>query len=210
MGVYFGKLRVGVELPRYDVVSKSSCYEVRRYHACVAAEVRVETGSQFKGSDGFRALAKYIGAFGTPENERREAIKMTAPVLTQARGERIAMTAPVVSGAAGGGSEGYWMQFIMPSKWTMETLPAPSDERVRLKPIGPRYVAALYFSGRANGDEVVKGMEAKLLEGLRADGLTVREGAQPQLARYYDPFTPGFLRTNEVWVVINPPDGKGG
>ena len=35
--------------------------------------------------------------------------------------------------------------------------------------------------------------------------LTVKENCKPQLARYNDPFTPGFLRTNEIWVVINKP-----
>ncbi len=71
MGVYFGKLRVGVELPRYDVVQKCSLgYEIRKYHAAVAAEVHVEEGNQHKGSDGFRALAKYIG-------------KTTSPALTR-------------------------------------------------------------------------------------------------------------------------------
>ena len=215
MGVYFGKLRVGVELPRYDVVTKSPRgYEIRKYHAAVAAEVHVENGNQMKGSEGFRALAKYIGAFGTPDNKKKEAIKMTAPVVTQplkddateAAGEKIAMTAPVVTGARNedSGGSGYWMQFIMPSKWTMETLPEPTNPSVRLTEIPERYLVALYFSGRTN-DEMVKRMEAKLLEDIKADGLEVKEGSKPVLARYNDPFTPGFLRTNEIWIQINPP-----
>ena len=209
MGVYFGKLRVGAELPKYEVISKSARgYEVRKYHECVAAEVVVERGSQHKGSDGFRALAGYIGAFGKPQNTAREAIKMTAPVVTQSldSGEKIAMTAPVVTAETKNedGEEGYWMQFIMPSKWTMETLPEPKDDRVRLRRIEERHVAAVYFSGRA-GEEVVRRMEEKLLADVRVDGLTVKENCKPQLARYNDPFTPGFLRTNEIWVVINKP-----
>ena len=209
MGVYFGKLRVGVELPKYEVISKSARgYEVRRYHECVAAEVVVERGSQHKGSDGFRALAGYIGAFGKPQNTAREAIKMTAPVVTQSldSGEKIAMTAPVVTAETKNedGEEGYWMQFIMPSKWTMETLPEPTNPSVRLTEIPERYLVALYFSGRTN-NEMVKRMEAKLLEDIKADGLEVKEGSKPVLARYNDPFTPGFLRTNEIWIQINPP-----
>merc|ERR1711924_387969 len=125
-------------------------YEIRKYHAAIAAEVHVENGNQMKGSEGFRALAKYIGAFGTPDNKKKEAIKMTAPVVTQplkddvteAAGEKIAMTAPVVTGARNedSGGSGYWMQFIMPSKWTMETLPEPTNPSVRLTAIPERYL----------------------------------------------------------------------
>ena len=116
-------------------------------------------GNQFKGGDGFRPLAEYIGAFGKPNNIKKEAIKMTAPVITQSvekkdepSGEKIAMTAPVVSAKVQGG---YWMQFIMPSKWTMETLPKPCSDKVKLKDIDTRYVAAMYFSGVSN-DEIVR------------------------------------------------------
>ena len=55
------------------------------YDACVVASVRSK-GGELKGGDGFRMLARYIGAFGTPNNEgatgKPEAIKMTAPVVT--------------------------------------------------------------------------------------------------------------------------------
>ena len=212
MGVYFGKLRVGVEIPKYDVIQKSARgYEIRRYHACVAAEIHVEDGNQFKGSKGFRPLAEYIGAFGKPNNEKKEAIKMTAPVVTQAlaekKGEKIAMTAPVVTGTKDDQGDGYWMQFIMPSKWTMETLPSPTNPNVRLKQIEERHVAALFFSGRTN-DNTLHKMEKRLLDDLKADGIEVKEGCKPELARYNDPFTPGFLRTNEIWVQINLPPTK--
>jgi hypothetical protein len=215
MGVYFGKLRVGVELPKYDVVQKcSKGYEIRKYFSCVAAEICVDEGNQHKGSGGFRPLAEYIGAFGAPNNRKKEAIKMTAPVVTQAMetekgGEKIAMTAPVVTGGTRDdkGAEGYWMQFIMPSKWTMETLPEPTNPKVRLREIPERHVAALYFSGRTNA-QIVEQKEKKLLEDLRADGVQIKDGCKPELARYNDPFTPGFLRTNEVWVEINAPPSK--
>eukprot|EP00212_Chloropicon_laureae_P008332 CAMPEP_0197495552 /NCGR_PEP_ID=MMETSP1311-20131121/37248_1 /TAXON_ID=464262 /ORGANISM="Genus nov. species nov., Strain RCC856" /LENGTH=131 /DNA_ID=CAMNT_0043041061 /DNA_START=18 /DNA_END=413 /DNA_ORIENTATION=+ len=119
---------------------------------------------------------------------------MTAPVVTQQTG----------AAAGSGEGQGYWMQFIMPSKWTMETLPTPTDPNVRLKALPERYVAAVYFSGRTNA-QVVEKMEAKLLDDLKADGVQVKGGCKPELARYNDPFTPGFLRTNEIWVTINPP-----
>jgi len=222
MGVYFGTLRIGVETPPYQVVRKCGGYEIRKYQPSVAAEVFVDVKDQFSregGGKGFRPLAKYIGAFGTPENVSRspeeatqaEKIAMTAPVVTRpssgdSKGQKIAMTAPVVTTKSDDQSDGggYWMQFIMPSKWTLETLPTPTDPNVKLKPIPERFVAAKFFSGRAN-DAMVKSKEAALLECLARDGIIVTEGAKPELARYNDPFTPGFLRTNEVWVQIEEP-----
>merc|ERR1712176_562122 len=202
MGVYFGTLRIGVETPPYQVVRKCGGYEIRKYQPSVAAEVFVDVKDQFSregGGKGFRPLAKYIGAFGTPENVSRSPEEAT-------QAEKIAMTAPVVTTKSDDQSDGggYWMQFIMPSKWTLETLPTPTDPNVKLKPIPERFVAAKFFSGRAN-DAMVKSKEAALLECLARDGIIVPEGAKPELARYNDPFTPGFLRTNEVWVQIEEP-----
>merc|ERR1711959_443733 len=202
MGVYFGTLRIGVETPPYQVVRKCGGYEIRKYQPSVAAEVFVDVKDQFSregGGKGFRPLAKYIGAFGTPENVSRSPEEAT-------KAEKIAMTAPVVTTKSDDQSDGggYWMQFIMPSKWTLETLPTPTDPNVKLKPIPERFVAAKFFSGRAN-DAMVKSKEAALLECLARDGIIVTEGAKPELARYNDPFTPGFLRTNEVWVQIEEP-----
>merc|ERR1711907_411871 len=202
MGVYFGTLRIGVETPPYQVVRKCGGYEIRKYQPSVAAEVFVDVKDQFSregGGKGFRPLAKYIGAFGTPENVSRSPEEAT-------QAEKIAMTAPVVTTKSDDQSDGggYWMQFIMPSKWTLETLPTPTDPNVKLKPIPERFVAAKFFSGRAN-DAMVKSKEAALLECLARDGIIVTEGAKPELARYNDPFTPGFLRTNEVWVQIEEP-----
>merc|ERR1711959_820957 len=202
MGVYFGTLRIGVETPPYQVVRKCGGYEIRKYQPSVAAEVFVDVKDQFSregGGKGFRPLAKYIGAFGTPEN-----VSARPEEATQA--EKIAMTAPVVTTKSDDQSVGggYWMQFIMPSKWTLETLPTPTDPNVKLKPIPERFVAAKFSSGRAN-DAMVKSKEAALLECLARDGIIVTEGAKPELARYNDPFTPGFLRTNEVWVQIEEP-----
>merc|ERR1712174_20535 len=202
MGVYFGTLRIGVETPPYQVVRKCGGYEIRKYQPSVAAEVFVDVKDQFSregGGKGFRPLAKYIGAFGTPENVSRSPEEAT-------QAEKIAMTAPVVTTKSDDQSDGggYWMQFIMPSKWTLETLPSPTDPNVKLKPIPERFVAAKFFSGRAN-DAMVKSKEAALLECLARDGIIVTEGAKPELARYNDPFTPGFLRTNEVWVQIEEP-----
>ena len=90
MGLYLGKVRIGVELPPVVSTSARKGYELRTYAPAVAAQVSAP-GTALRGSEGFRALAQYIGAFGSPHNEKRggsggeEAIAMTAPVVTQVR-----------------------------------------------------------------------------------------------------------------------------
>ncbi len=92
---------------------------------------------------GFRRLAGYI--FGG--NQRDQTISMTAPVSQHSTpgGQQIAMTAPVVQTA--GPDRGFVIRFFMPSKWTMETLPTPNDDQVRLVTVPPETVAVLQFSG---------------------------------------------------------------
>ena len=206
MGLYLGKFRIGVELPAVAHAEKRAGYELRTYAPAVAAAVEAE-GEALKGSDGFRALAGYIGAFGEAKNDGGGKIAMTAPVVTQDKpvaGTKIAMTAPVVTQD---GSESYVMQFIMPSKYTsVGQLPAPTDSRVSLVQLHERTLAVRQFGGRATAASIEKNTEA-LLSALERDGVTCEGGASPreapvELARYNDPFTPGFLRTNEVWIRV--------
>ncbi|KAL0740276.1 hypothetical protein Bca4012_081789 [Brassica carinata] len=92
MGMVFGK--IVVETPKYTVAKSGEGYEVRQYPPAVSAEVTYDP-SEFKGDKdgGFQVLAKYIGVFGKPENQK---IAMTSPVITT-EGEKIAMTSPVIT-----------------------------------------------------------------------------------------------------------------
>jgi len=209
MGLYLGKFRVGVEIPTPTSVVKHQGFEVRHYPACVVAQT-VSEGDPNQGRQGFRALANYIGAFGEAKNDGGQKVAMTAPVVTEtppkAKGEKIAMTAPVVTSEASASAEDnssqYVMQFIMPSTYSLASLPRPTDPAVKLKEVPPRTLAVLQFAWRTNPDIVLK-KETELLTAIEADkAVDVVEGAKPQLARYNDPFTPGFLRTNEIWVDV--------
>ena len=92
IGMVFGK--IVVETPKYTVAKSGDGYEVREYPPAVSAEVTYDP-SEFKGDKdgGFQVLAKYIGVFGKPENQK---IAMTSPVVTT-EGEKIAMTSPVIT-----------------------------------------------------------------------------------------------------------------
>ena len=104
------------------------------------------------------------------------------------------------------------MSFIVPKTWSLDTLPRPRDERVVLKDVPERVVASHYFSGNCT-DDVVSRKEEALRGALPIasdqDGArkwVVKEGARRELARYNDPFTPWFLRTNEIWLEVEAVD----
>ncbi len=182
---------MATEEPAFVIVSHEGKFEVRDYPALVVAEVSV-TGSRDDASNaGFRLLAAYI--FGA--NTRRQTIAMTAPVVQErAGGETIAMTAPVTQS----GGDGAWVvRFTMPSKYTLGTLPAPNDARVRLVPIPPQRYAVVRFSGLARLDDV-----GRQTEDLRAfmKRQQLRAIGAPSLARYNPPWTLWFMRRNEIWI----------
>ena len=115
----------------------------------------------------FRVLAGYI--FG--KNSAQEDIAMTAPVLMQAnatqegKSEEIAMTAPVMMERS---KDGLWtMAFTMPSNYTMDTIPRPLDERVRLVEIPQGTLAVIRFSGSINNLEKRQKKAGILAEWIR-------------------------------------------
>ncbi len=184
---------MAVEEPPYEVVLSADAFEIRAYPALIAAEVAVGGDRNEAGNAGFRLLAGYI--FGG--NTRKQKISMTAPVIqAPAAGKSIAMTAPVIQS----GANGAWIvRFIMPAGYTLDTLPVPDDARVRLLPLPPARVAVIRFSGLAQvADVEVK--TAELLAFVAARKL--RSSGPPVLARYNPPWTPWFMRRNEVMIPI--------
>ncbi len=135
---------LATEEPKYRIERDYGSFEVRVYEPSIVAET-VVTGSFGDGSsEGFRRLAGYI--FGGNDGGRK--IAMTAPVgaepAPRAKGTKIAMTAPVGSEKT---AEGWVVTFTMPASFTLKTLPVPDDERMRLREVPARRVAAVRFSG---------------------------------------------------------------
>jgi hypothetical protein len=181
--------RGGIEEPAYAVTRVEEPFEIRDYPPMLAAEVTTAGSRDEAARAGFRALFRYISG----RDRDGEAIAMTAPV-TQSR-EPIAMTAPVTQS----GGDGSWtVRFIMPASYTRETLPAPGGD-VRIVEIPARQVAALRFSGSWDTTDLVA-REAELRAWMTAQGLPADEAAT--YAFYDDPFTPGFLRRNEVLIPL--------
>ncbi len=158
-----GPLMSRVEQPDYTIVENQGTIEIRDYAPMIAAETSVEGERTAAIGEGFRRIAGYI--FG--DNAPREQIAMTAPVQQQ-KGSKIAMTAPVQQQ----GAKGTWnVRFIMPKQWTMETLPAPIDTRVKLVPMPARRFAVIRFSGSA-GEDMLDAKTKELQDFVRARGMT--------------------------------------
>lgn len=174
-----------VETPSYRVLEQAGDVEVRAYPELVAAEVEREGARWDAVRRGFGPLAGYIFA-----KERG--------------GEKIAMTAPVTqqrTSTAAESESGPWrVRFIMPSKYRIDDLPAPSQRDVRLVRVPTATVAAIRFSGVAT-DALIEAQQDELLAWLADHGW--RTAGVPTYAYYNDPFTPGFLRRNEVLVEVS-------
>ena len=185
MGSALGK--VTEEQPRYEVRGRStdgSSYEVRAYEPCCVIETSYAAKKMVGGDQGgsFMALARYIGVMSKPENARREKIAMTAPV-TRTLDENDMWT----------------VAFVMPSEWTMETLPVPNNPDVTIREVPGEMMATLKFSGV--GRERVFEQKRAALENWLAEQGYQAIGA-PRYAGYDAPYVPGPFRRNEVMIPV--------
>jgi hypothetical protein len=184
----------GIEEPKYAIVEKREGYEIREYESYIVAEVEVEGNMSTALSSGFRELAGYI--FGG--NTTKSSIAMTAPVMdTMKASEKIAMTAPVMDTLSSTGK--HIIAFMMPSSYTMDTLPKPDNTNIHLRLVDRARKAVLRYSWYATPARV----EAKkqiLAEFLVRDS-TLMSGAIVS-AQYDPPLSFPPLRRNETMVDI--------
>ncbi len=189
-----GNAAMAIEEPVYEVLLETKYYEVRRYQTYIVAEVEVNDDFKRAGNSAFRVLAGYI--FG--DNEPQQEMAMTAPVESR-KGVRMNMTAPVTS-QAGNGDGPYTYAFVMERKYTMDTLPKPDNPDIRLVQRPERVMAVHRYSGTWS-EERYREHEKRLLDALAVDRVDIT--GIPVFARYDAPFTPWFLRRNEIMVEID-------
>jgi len=178
----------GVEEPKFRVALAEGDLEIRQYPPVIVAETVVEGDWRAAGNAGFRRLADYI--FGGNDGGRK--IAMTAPVSQHSRGQTIAMTAPVAQERRGAN---WVVAFTMPSEYSLDRLPVPDDPAIRLRPVGERRVGAIRFSGSWDPQRF-DAKAAELRRWLESKGETTI--GEPVAARYDPPWTPWFLRRNEI------------
>ena len=192
VGVLAGPVMSDVEKPDYKVIQSEQNIEIRQYEPMIIAEVEVNGKREDAIGDGFRLLADYI--FGN--NTVQQVISMTAPVQ-QKENQKIAMTAPVQQQSTG---KSWQMSFVMPSKYSMDSLPVPNNNRVRLKEILTKKFAVIEFSG-TNSNENVTEHENQLINYIEANQIKIN--GSPNYAFYNPPWSLPFLRRNEVMIEIN-------
>lgn len=189
--VLWSLIASNVETPDYEVVRKDGNIEIRQYGPTIVAEATVEGDREEAINRGFRIIAGYI--FGN--NLSSDKVAMTAPV-TQQSSENIAMTAPVTQQSEG---SSWKVRFVMPSNYTMATLPKPIAPEVALIEVPAKRFAAIRFSGFARQASLDR-HSAELEEYLAEQSLTPVN--TPIYAFYNDPWTLPFLRRNEVMIEI--------
>lgn len=197
-----------IEEPKYTLISQADGYEIREYAYYILAETTI-IGAENRDEasrKGFSIIAGYI--FG--DNIKKDKISMTVPVNTEeSTSEKIAMTAPVntekiemtmpVNTEEEADSGAYNISFVMPSKYTLETLPEPNDKRVKLREVLAHKVAVRRFSWTTSESAFTKN-EAELLKALSRDG--VETVGAVNVARYNTPFTIPFMLRNEVHIEV--------
>lgn len=181
-----------IEEPEYAVIRTLGDVELREYAPYVVAEVVLDARAEEAGNRAFPILAGYI--FGKNKGERR--MEMTAPVTQRAEPMKMEMTAPVTQSAVAGGMR---VQFVLPKSVPLESAPEPLDPRVQLRRVESARWAVIRYSGswsQANYEKHLQELRAAL------DAAALASEGEPVLARYNGPFTPAFLRRNEIWLAL--------
>lgn len=156
------------EEAKYQIVKSTDIYEIRKYSDRLAVQVVSTTGD-----NSFRKLYNYISG----NNEKKQEIKMTIPVTQTEK------------------SGNMTMQFYLPSKFSIENVPDPTNTDVEVINIEGGYYAVIRYSGRASEENFIK--HKNILEDqLIKDNISIQ--SPPIKATYNSPFTLPIMRRNEA------------
>jgi hypothetical protein len=194
------EVAMAIEEPRYAIIEKSENLELRVYQPMIVAEAIVSGTLDDASRAGFRIIADYIFGNNTARSGSSEKIPMTAPVgVAPAKDQaqdsvKISMTAPVTLEPI----EAQWrVHFVMPSDYTLDSLPTPNNREVTLRAIPERRYAVIRFSGLVNEEKIAR-KTAELLAWL--EHKNIQPTGKPEIARYNPPWTLPFLRRNEIML----------
>ena len=169
-----------VERVSYEIVKKINSIEIRNYSEIVVASTVNESDNK-----SFNILFDYISG----NNQSKKQINMTSPVISF---EKIPMTSPVIT-------KNNYMAFSLPMNYKKDTAPKPINPEVSIELIPKRTLAVLRFSGKVSSTNFEK--YGKLLKD-QLEKIDIEYTGDVFLFRYNSPFTPGFLRRNEVAIEI--------
>jgi DNA gyrase inhibitor GyrI len=169
-----GTVRGGYESAPYKVVRASGKFDVRDYPAMTVVETSMARASD--ESDGsFNRLFRFI----TGNNETKQKIAMTTPVFVSDSQTNATMA------------------FVMPAKMKTRQVPKPSDSAVTVRELAAGRFAVLRLSGGRSAKNETESLE-RLRAWMKAEGL--KETSPPMYGYFDPPWTPAFLRRNEVML----------
>ncbi|MGA6926667.1 MAG: heme-binding protein [Desulfosarcina sp.] len=183
---------MATEEANYEVIRKTNSFEIRDYAPHIVAETVVAGKLEDAGSVAFKILFGYISG----DNRSRQEVDMTGP--QQVTREKINMTAPVGQQPIG---DKWVVSFMMPAAYTMETLPVPENPKVKLRQVPGRRMAVIRYTGFWSESGYLKN-KLKLKAWIRENEFSAV--GDPIWARYNPPFTPWFLRRNEILIQVAP------
>ncbi len=167
--------RAGYASATYTVVRTDRSFELRDYPALSVVETT--TAPDANGADGsFSRLFRFISG----NNLDRQKIAMTTPVF--------------MSGVESAGT----MAFVLPAGVSGTQAPRPTDGKLAVRELPSGHFAVLRYSGRRNVKNEA-GALARLRAWLQLQGLKATE-ARPVYGYFDPPWTPWFLRRNEVML----------
>ncbi len=188
-----GGCAISIEEAKYEVVSKDENFEIRDYAPHVVAETVVEGTLENAGNTAFYRLFEYISG----KNQTRDKIVMTAPVSQEPVTEKINMTVPVGQQRF---ERGWLVSFTMPASYNLEALPEPADTTVKLRRVLACRMAVVRYSGGWSEKRYLR-YKKKLESWINKKEF--RSLGEPIWARYNPPFTPWFLRRNEILIPVS-------
>ena len=188
---------MAIEEPNFNLIVKENAFELRAYQSKIIAEVSIDADMSESSSKGFRLIADFIFGNNTSREGGSEKISMTAPVSVYEKSEQISMTAPVGVQQV---KDGWKVYFVMPSKYTLDSIPKPNNAQVSIKQIPAKKIAVIRFSGLVDEEKMNKKVK-DLNEWIVSKNLKAM--SIPELARYNPPWTLPFLRRNEVMIEVD-------
>jgi hypothetical protein len=166
------------EIPAYKVIKSFKNIEIRQYPSYFIAEVINNKNRNKAANEAFMTLFNYING----NNSTNERIPMTIPV-EQTR------------------QKDHWkLSFITPSKYTLENIPKPEDEKIKIRKQEKSKRLVIRFSGLISDSNLNKNKQ-KLDDYVKENKIKVKSKAI--YAFYNAPFTLPFLRRNEIMYIID-------
>ncbi len=176
----------------YKLLFEMDNIQIRLYEETLIAQTSSQGNYKDSSNRAFRPLANYI--FG--DNQAQQEISMTTPVLQTQDSEKIAMTVPVYQKK---NQDNWTMSFVLPAKYTLQTIPLPNDPNVKILIRPEKKIASIKYSGRITA-ESIEIYSKQLIDWLNLNEYKITSA--PYSAAYDPPWTIPFLRRNEIHVEI--------